>query len=88
MINCFHILDHLNQPNGIGLYIGASRIDHSCKPTAVASFSGKKLLIRNIEKIAAPVDWTKVIIFENTIIFLIFSINCEFDRLADIHHIH
>ncbi|XP_012525631.1 histone-lysine N-methyltransferase SMYD3 isoform X2 [Monomorium pharaonis] len=46
--NCFGILDlHLNTI-GIGLYLGASVIDHSCKPNAVTIFEGTTIIIRTL----------------------------------------
>jgi hypothetical protein len=33
---------------GIGLYLAASVLDHSCQPTANVVFQGKDLIVRNI----------------------------------------
>ena len=37
-------------PTGIGLYLAASVLDHSCEPTANAVFRGKELIVRNIRE--------------------------------------
>jgi SET and MYND domain-containing protein len=41
-------LDYL--PIGIGLYLEASVLDHSCRPNATIVFEGKKLLVRPIRE--------------------------------------
>lgn len=48
-INSFNILDVDCNSLGVGIYLGPSILDHSCKPNAVAIFSGTKILIRTIE---------------------------------------
>lgn len=37
------------QPVGIGLYLGASVIDHSCVPNAAVIFHGKDIVVRAIK---------------------------------------
>lgn len=45
---------------GAGIYLGASIIDHSCNPNAVAVFEGTTLYIRALKNFHQPVDWSKV----------------------------
>ncbi|KAL3872214.1 hypothetical protein ACJMK2_040152 [Sinanodonta woodiana] len=45
-INSFTICDGDLQSVGVGLYLGASYLDHSCQPNAVVSFQGQKLMVR------------------------------------------
>ena len=53
IINSFNIMSTLEyKPIGIGLYLAASRLDHSCVPNATVIFLGRKLKVRCIE----PVD--------------------------------
>jgi len=42
------------QDVGVGLYLEASAIDHSCAPNAAPSFDGKTLIIRRITKTNRP----------------------------------
>lgn len=44
---------------GTGIYLGASTIDHSCEPNAVAVFSGTSITIRTIKDIP-EFKWSKV----------------------------
>lgn len=48
LINSFNIMNDEYQPVGIGLYLEASVLDHSCRPSANVVFQGKKLLLRTI----------------------------------------
>lgn len=45
---------------GTGIYLAASILDHSCEPTAVATFEGVTLCIRSLRDMDC-LDWTKVI---------------------------
>lgn len=45
-INGFNILDYDISPVGLGLYLSASAMDHSCSPNAAVVFLGKRLLLR------------------------------------------
>ncbi|KAI0213745.1 Histone-lysine N-methyltransferase SMYD3 [Lamellibrachia satsuma] len=47
VINSFSICDGEMQPIGVGIYLGASCMDHSCRPNAIAVFSGTELHVRN-----------------------------------------
>lgn len=72
VINTFNILDGEMNAIGTGLYLGASIVDHSCQPNAVATFSGRTLHIRSIispgsgDSIkfnnSAAVDWSQIFI--------------------------
>jgi hypothetical protein len=59
LINSFNIMDPNMNTIGSGLYLGASRFDHSCVPNAVATFSGTTISIRLIKPVS-PFDWSKV----------------------------
>uniref|UniRef100_A0A182Y0G1 MYND-type domain-containing protein n=1 Tax=Anopheles stephensi TaxID=30069 RepID=A0A182Y0G1_ANOST len=48
-INTFNILDNEMNTIGTGMYIGASIIDHSCRPNVVVSFDGETLKMRLLE---------------------------------------
>lgn len=48
------------QTLGTGIYLGASILDHSCEPNAVATFNGITLNIRALKDIT-NFDWKKVI---------------------------
>ncbi|XP_022919732.1 uncharacterized protein [Onthophagus taurus] len=61
VINSFNICDSELKSIGVGVYLGASVIDHSCKPNAVATFEGTTLFIRTLVDLKV-VDWTKVFI--------------------------
>lgn len=58
-INSFNICEQELQSLGTGIYLGASVIDHSCDPTAVAIFEGTTLLIRNIKPLQG-LDFSQV----------------------------
>nr|CAD7264665.1 unnamed protein product [Timema shepardi] len=58
-VNSFNILDPEMLSVGTGIYLGASIIDHSCDPNAVAVFQGTTIFIRTLRDIPA-LDWDKV----------------------------
>lgn len=58
-INSFNILNQEMQSLGTGMYLGASVIDHSCTPNAVAVFEGTVLYIRALETFQY-LDWSQV----------------------------
>ncbi|XP_025270921.1 histone-lysine N-methyltransferase SMYD3 isoform X1 [Camponotus floridanus] len=57
--NCFNILDLNMNTIGAGIYLGASVIDHSCKPNAVAVFEGTTIIIRTIVDLPS-LDWSQI----------------------------
>lgn len=59
LINSFNIMDQSMNTIGSGLYLGASRFDHSCVPNAVAVFSSTTISIRLIKPIS-NFSWSKV----------------------------
>lgn len=60
-VNGFTILDSEMTSIGTGIYLGASIIDHSCKPNALAVFEGTTIYIRTTEVL--PVfNWSQVFI--------------------------
>ncbi|XP_065157906.1 histone-lysine N-methyltransferase SMYD3-like isoform X1 [Atheta coriaria] len=58
-VNSFNICDAEMVALGTGIYLGASVIDHSCRPNAVATFEGTTLYIRAIEDLPC-LDWTHI----------------------------
>lgn len=54
--NCFNILDINMNTIGVGIYLGGSVMDHSCKPNAVAVFEGTNLIVRTITDLPC-LDW-------------------------------
>ncbi|GLV43770.1 SET and MYND domain containing class 3 [Carabus blaptoides fortunei] len=60
-INGFTILDAEMTSIGTGIYLGASVIDHSCKPNALAVFEGTTIYIRTTEALAV-FDWSQIFI--------------------------
>lgn len=58
-INSFNICNQEMQSIGVGIYLGASIIDHSCQPNALAIFEGTTLIIRTLETLP-ELDWSKV----------------------------
>lgn len=59
VINSFTILDVDMNSIGTGVYLGASIIDHSCNPNAVATFDGKTISIRATKHMDS-LDWKQV----------------------------
>lgn len=57
--NCFNILDNNMNTIGAGIYLGASVIDHSCIPNAVAVFEGTTIYIRTLKDLPS-LDWSQV----------------------------
>ena len=48
LINSFHIMNNEYQSIGIGLYLNASVLDHSCNPNASVSFIGNKIMVKSV----------------------------------------
>uniref|UniRef100_A0A182NUR0 MYND-type domain-containing protein n=1 Tax=Anopheles dirus TaxID=7168 RepID=A0A182NUR0_9DIPT len=62
-INTFNILDSEMSTIGTGMYIGASIIDHSCRPNVMVSFDGETLNMRLLEDFPEPeLDFSKLFI--------------------------
>lgn len=61
-VNSFNILDTDMTSLGVGIYLGPSIIDHSCKPNAHAVFEGTKIIIRTLDDLPS-LDWSKVNLF-------------------------
>ncbi|KAK9498342.1 hypothetical protein O3M35_002996 [Rhynocoris fuscipes] len=59
VVNSFNILDGEMNNLGTGIYLGASTIDHSCEPNAVAVFRRTTITIRTIKDIP-DFKWSKV----------------------------
>ncbi|MFH4979104.1 hypothetical protein AB6A40_005813 [Gnathostoma spinigerum] len=47
--NVFTISDEDLRTIGLGLYLGLSRLDHSCRPDAFVLFEGRKAILRSVE---------------------------------------
>lgn len=58
-INGFNILDSEMISIGTGIYLGVSIVDHSCKPNAVATFDGTKLILRLTADLTFQ-DWSQI----------------------------
>lgn len=58
-INSFNICNEDQQILGTGVYLGASILDHSCEPNAVATFEGTTINIRAVKEIV-DLNWSKV----------------------------
>lgn len=62
-INSFNILDDDMNSIGIGMYLGTSIIDHSCRPNAVATFDSTTVRIRLLEDYqGGEIDFSKIFI--------------------------
>ena len=48
VVNTFTVCDGEMMAVGVGLYLGPSALDHSCRPNAVVTMEGTKLSLRNI----------------------------------------
>ncbi|XP_017887252.1 histone-lysine N-methyltransferase SMYD3 isoform X2 [Ceratina calcarata] len=58
-INSFNIFDLDMNSIGVGIYLGPSIMDHSCKPNAVATFEGTTIIVRTIEDLPC-LDWSQI----------------------------
>lgn len=58
-INSFTILDGEMLSIGTGIYLGASIMDHSCEPNAVATFDGPVITVRTTKDLA-PLNWAQI----------------------------
>uniref|UniRef100_A0A1Q3FDL6 Putative histone-lysine n-methyltransferase smyd3 n=1 Tax=Culex tarsalis TaxID=7177 RepID=A0A1Q3FDL6_CULTA len=62
-INSFNVLDDEMNSIGTGMYLGASIMDHSCRPNAVAIFDGCTLNVRLLEDYnGSEIDFAKIFI--------------------------
>ncbi|XP_055638073.1 histone-lysine N-methyltransferase SMYD3 [Toxorhynchites rutilus septentrionalis] len=62
-INSFNILDNEMNSIGTGMYLGASILDHSCRPNAVATFVESNVQIRLLEDYSgSELDFSKIFI--------------------------
>lgn len=60
-VNSFNICNPELQSLGTGIYLGASILDHSCCPNALATFQGTTLYVRNLERLDS-LDFSKIFI--------------------------
>jgi [histone H3]-lysine4/36 N-trimethyltransferase SMYD len=58
--NRFGITTDFQNDIGIGIYLGPSIIDHSCKPNAIAVFEGTTIVVRTITDLPS-LDWSQVL---------------------------
>lgn len=77
-INSFNIVDLNMNTIGVGIYLGPSVIDHSCKPNAVAVFEGTTINIRTITDLPC-LDWSQIRIS------YIDLLNSNKDRREELH---
>ncbi|XP_011163274.2 histone-lysine N-methyltransferase SMYD3 isoform X1 [Solenopsis invicta] len=57
--NRFTITDNCLNNIGIGLYLGASVIDHSCKPNAIVIFEGTTIVVKTLTDLPS-LDWSQI----------------------------
>ncbi|XP_011875678.1 PREDICTED: histone-lysine N-methyltransferase SMYD3 [Vollenhovia emeryi] len=57
--NSFNILDVNMNTIGVGIYLGASVMDHSCRPNAVAVFEGTTIVVRTVTDLPS-LDWSQI----------------------------
>lgn len=74
-INSFNILDLNMSSIGVGIYLGASVMDHSCKPNAVVVFEGTTIIVRTLMDLPS-LDWSQASI--NKINQKILKLNVEY----------
>ncbi|XP_050079046.1 histone-lysine N-methyltransferase SMYD3 [Anopheles maculipalpis] len=85
-INTFNILDNEMNTIGTGMYIGASIIDHSCRPNVCVSFDGETLKMRLLEDYPEQeLDFSKLFI---SYIDLIDTTDVRREQLADRYYFH
>ncbi|XP_041776485.1 histone-lysine N-methyltransferase SMYD3 isoform X1 [Anopheles merus] len=85
-INTFNILDAEMSTIGTGMYIGASIIDHSCRPNVVVSFDGETLRMRLLEDYPEQeLDFGKLFI---SYIDLIDTAEVRREQLAERYYFH
>ncbi|KAL3280384.1 hypothetical protein HHI36_017871 [Cryptolaemus montrouzieri] len=58
-INSFNICTEEQQTLGTGMYLGASVLDHSCEPNALAMFQGTTLHIKALKQMSY-LNWSEV----------------------------
>ena len=56
--NSFNILDINMNTIGVGIYLGASVIDHSCKPNVVVVFEGTTIIVRTLTDLPS-LNWSQ-----------------------------
>ncbi|XP_014487503.1 PREDICTED: histone-lysine N-methyltransferase ASHR1 isoform X2 [Dinoponera quadriceps] len=78
-INSFNILDLNMNSIGVGIYLGASVMDHSCKPNAVAVFEGTTIIVRTLVDLPF-LDWSQIRIS------YVDLLNSNKDRQGELHH--
>ncbi|OAD56993.1 SET and MYND domain-containing protein 3, partial [Eufriesea mexicana] len=57
-INSFNIYNYEFTSIGVGIYLGASILDHSCKPNTVVVFEGTTIIVKTIEDLPC-LDWSQ-----------------------------
>ncbi|XP_014487505.1 PREDICTED: histone-lysine N-methyltransferase ASHR1 isoform X4 [Dinoponera quadriceps] len=74
------LMSHLNMNSiGVGIYLGASVMDHSCKPNAVAVFEGTTIIVRTLVDLPF-LDWSQIRIS------YVDLLNSNKDRQGELHH--
>lgn len=60
-MNAYNIVDEDMANAGLGIYLAASVVDHSCVPNAIATFEGTTLSIVMLQDVEGDkIDWNKV----------------------------
>ncbi|XP_032677020.1 histone-lysine N-methyltransferase SMYD3 isoform X2 [Odontomachus brunneus] len=80
-INSFNILDLNMNSIGVGIYLGASMIDHSCKPNAVVVFEGTTIIVRTLVDLPF-LDWSQMKIS------YVDLLNSNKDRREELHNLY
>ncbi|XP_025986254.2 histone-lysine N-methyltransferase ASHR1 isoform X2 [Solenopsis invicta] len=81
-INSYSIQDREMESIGTGLYLGASIIDHSCKPNAIVTFEGTMIIIRTLTDLPS-LDWSQVSI---SYVELLDSTESRRQKLHEMHY--
>ncbi|XP_058059609.1 histone-lysine N-methyltransferase SMYD3 [Anopheles bellator] len=85
-INSFNIMDDDMNSIGTAMYLGASILDHSCRPNAAASFIGARLQIRLLEDfVGSELDFGRIFI---SYIDLLEPPDTRREQLAERYYFH
>ncbi|KAG5312167.1 SMYD3 methyltransferase, partial [Acromyrmex insinuator] len=82
--NSFNILDINMNTIGVGIYLGASVIDHSCKPNVVVVFEGTTIIVRTLTDLPS-LDWSQASIDKDIRISYVDLLNSNKDRREELH---
>lgn len=69
-VNSFNICNYELTSIGVGIYLGASILDHSCRPNTVVMFEGTNIIVKTIEDLPY-LDWSQASIVIYFFLFMI-----------------